>query len=93
VRRSGASGRSGCGGEARLQDMVIGSHVNYKNRREQTDAERVAEMCRDAAAQIYATAEQPSLAYQQRVARLLFMTIAHESGAFSTSGGGCTSWT
>jgi len=92
VRRSGASGRSGCGGvDARNgNDGRNGKHgpgdtgvvVNYLNRREQTDAERVAEMCRDAAAQIYATREQPSLAYQQRVARLLFMTIAHESGAF-----------
>ena len=56
--------------------------TNYRSTAERDAAVTVAELCRDAASRIYATKEQPSIGYQQRVARLLFMTIAHESGGF-----------
>lgn len=43
--------------------------------------ERISRLCRDCASSIYGT-RAPTAAYADNVARLLFMTAAHESGGF-----------
>ena len=45
------------------------------------DKQDILRLCRDCAASIYGTAP-PSPQYAERVAKLLFMTAAHESLAF-----------
>lgn len=53
--------------------------MNYRSAVALKEAPRIQELCRDAASTLYNGEKQPSLPYQERVARLLFMTLAHES--------------
>lgn len=52
--------------------------MNYRSAAALREAPRIQQLCFDAASMLYTQANQPSLTYQHRVARLLFMTLAHE---------------